>query len=433
VEFREYLSVLRARWVIVIGCILLFLALAGFSTFRQAKVYTARASVFFSVSVGASTRDLSSSFSYVEGLVGSYAQVATQPVVLEPVINQLGLDTTPKTLARSVTAETPLDTVILDIRVVNSSPEQAAAIANAVARQLSTTVGVLGAGQETATSSTQVRVTVVSSAVTPSTPSSPRTSLNLTLGLVAGGLLGAILAFVRDAVDARIGGRRDVQRVTDVPVIGAISEPENGSVRRRWFRGRRIDAEDRAKELRTNFQHIRVAHRLRSVVFTSAQLDRATALTVSSLAVELAHAGIRTVLVDADLRKPSLALQFDPGETLGLSSVLLDEVDWRDVVQHRARMPLSVLPAGLPPSDPSAVLKPDAISALIADLADNYDVVLVKAPPVLRVADGLLFSRIADGTVVVADGPRMNRNELAEEIHVLGVADARVLGIVLMT
>jgi succinoglycan biosynthesis transport protein ExoP len=432
VEFREYLSVLRARWVVVVGCILLGVVFAALITVRAPKVYSARASVFFSVSVSSNTRDLSSSFSYVEGLVGSYAEVATQPVVLTPVINQLGLETTPKALARSVSTETPLDTVILDILVVNASPQRASDIANAVARQLSSTVGVLGTGSQT-NANNPVRVTVVSPAVVPSSPSSPRTALNIVIGLLGGALLGVVAAFVRDAVDARIGGRHDVQRITDVPVIGVISGPENGSLRRRWFPGRRIDSEDRAKELRTNFQHIRVAHRLRSVVFTSAQHDRATSLTVSSLAVELAHAGIRTVLVDADLRKPTLALQFDPGETLGLSSVLLDNVNWRDVVQHRARMPLSVLPAGLPPGDPSAVLRSGPIGDLIADLANNYDVVLVKAPPVLRVADGLMFSRIADGTVVVADGPRMHRKELAEEVHVLEVADARVLGIVLTT
>ena len=65
--------------------------------------------------------------------------------------------------------------------------------------------------------------------------------------------------------------------------------------------------------------------------------------------------------------------------------------------------------------------------------AEHYDVVLIKSPPVLRVADGLLFCRIADGTVVVADEPRMESDDLSEELHALGVADAVVLGIVLMT
>jgi succinoglycan biosynthesis transport protein ExoP len=426
VEFREYLSVLRARWIIVVGCVLIILLLAAVMALRAPKVYSARASVFFSVSVGQSTRELSSGFSYVEGLVGSYAQVVNQPVVLTPVISQLGLDTTPKELSRTVSAETPLDSVIINIQVVNPSPDEAAEIANAVAQQLSVTVGALVPG--VTNQSAPVRVTVVSPAAVPGSPSSPRIALNLTLGLVGGGLLGIILAFVRDVVDARISGRRDVERFTDVPVIGAISAPGG----RRWFGRRQRLTEDRAKELRTNFQHVRMKRRLRSVVFTSAQDDRATALTVSSLGMELAQAGIRTVLVDADLRKPSLGSMFGFDEPLGLSSVLLGQASWREAVLQRGRIPLSVLPAGPPLSDPGMMLHPAVISGLVAELADNYDVVLIKAPPVLRVADGLLFCRIADGTVVVADSPRMNRNELAEEVHVLGVADALVLGIVLM-
>jgi Mrp family chromosome partitioning ATPase len=91
-----------------------------------------------------------------------------------------------------------------------------------------------------------------------------------------------------------------------------------------------------------------------------------------------------------------------------------------------------VLPAGPAAADPRITLDPAMASALVAELADNFDVVLIKAPPVLRVADGLLLSRIVDGTVIVADSPAMNHKALVEEVHALAVADALVLGIVLI-
>lgn len=428
---RGYFLVLRTRWVVIVSCALIALVLAGFTALRSPRVYQAQASVFFSVSVGEQSRDLASGFSYAQGLVGAYAQVASQPLVLKPVIAQLGLDVTPKALAGAVSAEVPLDTVIINLQVTNPSAEQAAKIANAVAQQLTQTVGELVPG--VSNKSAPVRVTIIAPASVPTSPSSPRIGLDLTLGLVGGLILGLILAFVRDALDARINSHRDVERVTDAPVIGTISLPNTGASRRRWFSGRRSRVEDRARELRTNFQHVRVARQSRSVVFTSAHEDRATALTVASLGVELAHAGMRTLMVDGDLRKPSLAAWFGVEETRGLSSVLQGEAEWWEVIQHRPPRLFSVLPAGPPMADPGALMRSSTIAGLMAEFAEHYDVVLIKSPPVLRVADGLLFCRIADGTVVVADEPRMESDDLSEELHALGVADAVVLGIVLMT
>jgi tyrosine-protein kinase len=431
VGLRGYFLVLRTRWVVIVSCALIALVLAGFTALRSPRVYQAQASVFFSVSVGEQSRDLASGFSYAQGLVGAYAQVASQPLVLKPVIAQLGLDVTPKALAGAVSAEVPLDTVIINLQVTNPSAEQAAKIANAVAQQLTQTVGELVPG--VSNKSAPVRVTIIAPASVPTSPSSPRIGLDLTLGLVGGLILGLILAFVRDALDARINSHRDVERVTDAPVIGTISLPNTGASRRRWFSGRRSRVEDRARELRTNFQHVRVARQSRSVVFTSAHEDRATALTVASLGVELAHAGMRTLMVDGDLRKPSLAAWFGVEETRGLSSVLQGEAEWWEVIQHRPPRLFSVLPAGPPMADPGALMRSSTIAGLMAEFAEHYDVVLIKSPPVLRVADGLLFCRIADGTVVVADEPRMESDDLSEELHALGVADAVVLGIVLMT
>ena len=224
---RGYFLVLRTRWVVIVSCALIALVLAGFTALRSPRVYQAQASVFFSVSVGEQSRDLASGFSYAQGLVGAYAQVASQPLVLKPVIAQLGLDVTPKALAGAVSAEVPLDTVIINLQVTNPSAEQAAKIANAVAQQLTQTVGELVPG--VSNKSAPVRVTIIAPASVPTSPSSPRIGLDLTLGLVGGLILGLILAFVRDALDARINSHRDVERVTDAPVIGTISLPNTGA------------------------------------------------------------------------------------------------------------------------------------------------------------------------------------------------------------
>src|SRR3954468_5135120 len=131
-ELRGYLSILRARWVVLAFVTLLSLLVALAYLLAAPATYTASSRVFLSVSVGETPAELSRSYSYAQGLVRSYAQVATEAVVLSPVIEQLHLETTVDELARSITAQAPLDTVIIDVTVKNRSAERAARIADAV-------------------------------------------------------------------------------------------------------------------------------------------------------------------------------------------------------------------------------------------------------------------------------------------------------------
>jgi succinoglycan biosynthesis transport protein ExoP len=431
VEVRDYLSVLRVRWKAIVACAIVALAAAGFLSFRAPKVYEAKTSLFLSISVGQSSSELSRGFSYAQGLASSYAQVATQPIVLQPVITQLRLDTTPGQLARSITATAPLDSVIIELTVSDASAKTAADIANATARQLASAVGNIVQRSENNTST--VQVTVVSPASVPGSPSSPRIPLNLTIGLLAGLVGGVVLAFTRDVFDARVRTRRDVARITGAPVIGygGVMDPHEPLSRNPARRRKQREADERIKELRTNFQHMRDARLLRTVAFTSAADDVSLTRVVTALGRELARVGVRTLLVDADLRKPTLSQGFDVDGGEGLSTILAGDAPWSRVVRQRGDGPLYVLPAGPMPREPSLLLDRQNVATLVGELGSGYDVVLVKAPPVLRVADGLLQARIADGAVVVTDQTAMNRDTLAEEVQALQVAGADVLGVVL--
>ena len=115
---------------------------------------------------------------------------------------------------------------------------------------------------------------------------------------------------------------------------------------------------------------------------------------------------------------------------MGLSSVLTAQRDWTDTVQHFARMPLSVLPSGPPLADPGAELSSRRAAEVLAQFAERYGLVLLKAPPVLRAAEGLVLSHLADGTIVVTDRRAMRKRSLVETLDVLDVADVRVAGVV---
>jgi tyrosine-protein kinase len=429
VELQGYLSILRARWRVITSVTVVSLLVALLYTFTAQPTYVASSSVFLSASIGRTTAELSRSFPYAQGLVRSYSQVATQPVVLTPVIQKLGLNTTPARLARSITAQAPLDTVIVDIEVRDSSPTRARDIANEVAAQLAVNNFLPGVSQ----TQLPVKITTLTQATVPSYASSPRKSLNLGLALAIGLLLGAVLAISRDALDVRIRSGLDATAITKVPVIGSVADPVE---RRRGLLARLGGRSDRGlreldKQLRTNFQYMRQRRSLRTVVFTSALSDDATGTTVSNLATDMGEAGLEVLIVDADIRRPTLAERHGLSDGLGLTSILIDELPLRTVIRRSQVSPVWVLSTGPELRDPNVMMDDAVVRHVLDRLAAHFEIVLVKAPPVLRVADAVVLGRVADGVVVVADEVAMNRDVLTEEMDRLSVAGANVLGFVL--
>lgn len=434
-ELRDYLRILRLRWRIVVASTLLVVVAALTYSLTAPAVYVARSTVFLSVSVGQSSGQLSRGFAYAQNLAVLYSRVASEPVVLDRVIKDLGLTATAAELSGSVVAQTPRDTVLIEIRVSRSDPRQAARIANSVAAQLTSAVDELlpkSTTSGTGSGRIPVQLTTVAPAAVPAAPASPRLSLNLAFGLALGLAAGCALALLRDSLSGRID-RRDVALVTGAPVIATLGSGAGSSSRgtaRERERGRHVQQLD-VQQLRAGFEHLRVRYRLRTVALVPAVDDDCTTAVAARLARSLARAGVGVLLVDGDVRRPALGQRFGLLDGPGVASVLQGRTTSKVAVARLGgRMP-ALLPAGERPTDPSTVLAGGAVAELLRESAEEYDVVLVKAPPVLRVADGLLLSVTADAALLVVDQRSMRRTELAEAVQALELAGARLLGVVL--
>ncbi|WP_290513762.1 Wzz/FepE/Etk N-terminal domain-containing protein, partial [Aeromicrobium sp.] len=139
-DLIEYVNVLRRRWVSILALAILGAAVGYGWSSTITPTYQASSQVFVSVNSGDTVNDLVQGSTFTQNLVQSYAQLVATPAVLAPVIDDLSLETTPKKLAKSVQANTPLNTVIVEISVTDSTPSRAAEIANAIADQLPKTV-----------------------------------------------------------------------------------------------------------------------------------------------------------------------------------------------------------------------------------------------------------------------------------------------------
>lgn len=426
----DYIEVLRRRWATVVIVALATLAAAAAVTLAMPTQYKATTRLFFAVEGSGTVTDLAQGSSFAEKQMTSYAEVATSPLVLNAVIDQLELPTTSAALAERVLATIPPETVILDISAVDTDPSRAAAIANTVGDRVAEVAADLSPKREDETN--PVKATTLAPALVPTAPSSPNVLRNLLLGGVLGVMLGLGVALLRHGLDTRVRGEQDVRVVTDSPLLGAIGFDEKLAQHPVILRGDPLGAAaESIRRLRTNFQFIDVGDRARSVVITSSVPGEGKSTTALNLAVALADAGSRVILVDADLRRPSVAESLGLEGQVGLTTVLIGRAKVTDVVQRVADTSLDVLPSGRMPPNPSELLGSGGMERLIAELTASYDVVLLDSPPLLPVTDAAVLSGLTGGALMVVGADRVHRPQLREAIESLTTAGVHLHGVVL--
>lgn len=432
-ELRDYIRILRKGWILIVAVTLVGVAAGALSSILATPKYVSSTQLFVSVqsSDSSSASDLVQGGNAAQQKVRSYVDVVTSTSVLTPVIAELGLDMSPTDLASQVTAESPLNTVLINITVEDASPQLAADIANAVGASFATVVAddlesPAGSGPSL------VKIATIEPAIAATEPSSPRTTLNIGLGFIIGLVLGAGTAVLRGTLDTRIHGAHDVEMVTKAPILGGISF-DPGAKKRPLI----VNADPRSpraesfRSLRTNLQFVNLDSTSRCLVMTSSLPGEGKTTTTSNLAVALAETGASVAVVDGDLRLPRLADTMGLEGAVGLTDVLIGRADLQDVLQPWGRGTLYVLPAGRIPPNPSELLGSKAMVALIESLTASFDYVLIDAPPLLPVTDAAILSKLTGGAIVVAAAGRTTRNELQSAMRTLEHIGGRVLGVVM--
>jgi polysaccharide biosynthesis transport protein len=430
VEIQDYAAILRKRWITILLVTLLGTAAAVGASFAMTPLYSASTQLFVSVQGGASTSDMLQGANFTRQQVTSYTRLVTSPLVLNPVIDDLGLDVRSEDLAERVQAESPLNTSLIDVTVSDENPAIAAATADAIAHRF---IGVISELETPADGGTStVKVSVVRDATAPESPSSPNLKLNAALGLLVGLALGIGFAVLREVLDTRVRTEEDIARVTPTSVIGAITYDEDAPQQPLIVQSDPHSHRSEAfRRLRTNLQFLDIADRLQSIVITSSLPGEGKSTTAINVAISLADAGTRVALVDADLRRPSIAKYMGLEGGVGLTTVLIGRADVDDVIQPWGNGYLHVLPSGQVPPNPSELLGSQAMAALLERLTQRYDVVIVDTAPLLPVTDAAILSRLTGGALLVVGADKLHRKQLGESLGALDTVGARVLGVVL--
>ncbi|VXB82625.1 polysaccharide biosynthesis tyrosine autokinase [Frigoribacterium sp. 9N] len=393
----------------------------------QPDSFRATSSVFVSATEGSDPNELLQGSSYTQNLVQSYTRLATSSVVLEPVIQQMGLDVTPTQLARQITAENPLNTVIIDVAVVDGDAQRAADVANAVTISLSRQARALSP-ENTAGNST-LSVAPIAEATPPTSPISPNRRLIALSGLAVGTVLGIALALLRSVVDTRLRTARDVEDLHLVPLLGSVTRRNRGVLA--LSDEPQGAAADDFRRIRAQLQFADVDRATRTIAVSSVAADEreGRAAVALDLALAFAERGLEVLVVDADLRGSGLAELAAVSDEVGLTDVVVGRLEfaaavtsWRDGVD--------ILTAGDVPPNPSPLLSSRSMALLLETAGERYDVVVVDAPAVLTSSDTLEIGRLTDGVVIVATAGRSTRPRLVSAVRALTNVKVRVIGVV---
>jgi capsular exopolysaccharide synthesis family protein len=426
VDLHTYLQVVRRRWRLILAVFLAVLATSALMTALAEKQYRAQAELYISTVSAEDPTALAQGSNFTQRQVATYVDIVTTPLVLDPVVDELSLDVSARQLASRITTQAPAGTVLINISVVDTDPEAALSIAEAVSEQFVTTVTQLDQVSEGTPS--PVKATIVSPASVSAGPVSPQPTRNLGLGAVLGLLLGFTAGLLRDIFDTSIRGEGDAKRVTDRTVIGGIAYDRTAAAKPLIVHddphGSRAEA---FRTLRTNLQFVDVSNPPKVIVFTSSLPGEGKSTTTANLALTLSATGSRVCVIEGDLRRPRLLEYMGLEGSVGLTNVLIGDAEIDDVLQPFGGSSLYVLGCGPIPPNPSELLGSETMVKLLAQLRARFDYVIIDAPPLLPVTDAAVLSKIADGAIVVVGAGIIKQEHLARAMTTL----ENVLGIVM--
>ena len=403
-------------------------------TLTAQKKYTATAQLFASYNnttadaLDNSVSSQSAAGTYIATQLKSYPDLVKTEAVLQPVIDELNDNSiTTDDLATMVTATNPTDTYMLNVSVEATNPEQSAQLANEVSQSLSRVVSseLYASGKKS-----MVKLSVVQKAKTPTSQSSPNTKLNIAVAVVA----GIFAALVRDLLARKLQDLMDLQSIDPNGSIAGIIPKDEVLIGTKPVIVAKPDSPiaEEFRRMRTNLSFVtsKDGDKGRLIVITSSMPSEGKTTVSCNLAAALAENGASVLLIDADLRHPSVAKRLGLEGGVGLAHVLSKQVSVKDVVQRYWKPNLHIMPAGPRIQNASVLLNSRIMHELVHQAVQQYDYVIIDTTPMSVANDAAVFGQMGNGVVMVSARGVTYKSALRGVVNELRDLDVPLLGYV---
>ncbi|MCS6880188.1 MAG: polysaccharide biosynthesis tyrosine autokinase [Oscillochloridaceae bacterium] len=424
-EFKAFANLLW-RWAWLIALIsLLSGALAYVVSLQITPTYESRTTV----TVTRRSAPDSEIWGVNERPIATYMELLRKRPVLESVIARLQLNTTPEALERRVRVSLTRNTPLIVLTVRDSDPERAAAIANEIVNLVAQQGRELLGNDVTFS---RYNLYVVEPALPATRPASPRIPLNVAVFMVVGAMLAAGGILLREYFDDRVRSANQITRLTGARTLVTVPPQAAGPDKPVVLRDALSPVAETYRRLRVHIEHAAKQRPIHTLLVTSAADGEGKSTTLANLAVVLAESGKRVILVDTDLRKPTLHTIFQQPNTRGVTTALYsDAASLASHLTPTGVTNLDLLPSGPLPANPAEVIGSSQMASLVERLKRHADIVLFDSPALLAVADPITLARLCDATVLVVRSGRLRSDALVSALDQLAQFEIEPLGVVL--
>ena len=456
---RMLRAVMDRAWLVAVVSVVCAVAMFVGTFFFITPQYTSSAMFYVnnnSFSVGDASLSISSGDLVTSrGLVDSYIVILKTRETLNDVIDYAGANRTYAQLKGMITAESVNETEIFQVSVTSPDPLEAERLANAIAYILPKRIGTLIDGTS---------AKVVDAAIVPSAPSSPSYTKNTLIGFLMGFVLTVGFIALREIFDITIRSEEDVTQVCKHPILASVPDMTvsgkggsyygYGSSRSKKKKGAyaasakqtpkapvlmgpgiSFAASEAYKLLRTKLQFsFADENDCRVIGLSSALSGEGKSLTAVNVAFALSQLDKKVILVDCDMRRPTLAEKLGILKKPGLSSYLTGQIDLYDLVQpcnlKGNNWAFHVISAGQNPPNPVELLSSERMKKALQRMRKDYDYVILDLPPIGEVTDAMAVAKETDGILLVARQNYCDRLALADAARQFEFINAKILGMV---
>ncbi|MDM0497548.1 polysaccharide biosynthesis tyrosine autokinase [Clostridium perfringens] len=428
IEIKEYLQLIRKRMKIIVAIIIASILIVSVKIFFfTTPIYEAQTTIIINNLLGKQSQITKDDINYSQLLGETYKPIVKSRKVAEEIKKNLNLELNYSEISSSIDINS-VSGPVMDITVINSDPKVAREIANEVP---------IVFGEELEKIAKVNGVQVIDEALIPTKPISPNKFKILVLGGIIGAVLAMLVALVLDYFDNKVKTPEELENTLDIPLLGVV--PFENEEERKMYEGNvtiignlKSQVSEAYRNTRTNIQFSNLDENLNVIAITSSKPSEGKSTMISNIGAAFGNLENKKVLIiDCDLRNPSIHRMFGISNTIGLTDVLIGSKTFKQCVQNTEVKNLKVLTTGNIPNNPAEILNSNRMRSFVEETKEHFDYVFIDTPPIGIVSDAGIVSTYSDGIILVAASNEVDDNVIKLSKDRLLKVNANIIGCIL--
>lgn len=424
IDLKETLEKVIKRWklislITIISASLCFYIVSNFVP----PVYQANTTLF----IGKEQSSLGISLSELQvfnQLIDDYKQLIGTRLVIDQTISNLKLNMSIITFRKSLSVTSIENSRLFTVSFRHKDPQIAADVANELAKQLTIVAAEI----------VEVKnIRIIDKALAPDKTVAPRVALYTALAGIFGFIFSLLIILIQNLLKNKVQEEDDVEKLTKQPIKGIIPKFPKNAKQLITLNSPPTYIDESYKMLRTNLFYRIADNESSAILLTSSSVGEGKSTTISNLAVSIAQSGKRVLLMDTDLRHPTIHKIFEIDPIPGLTSIVFKDMDIHEVIKHIEGVDgLDILTSGVIPQSPSELLDSNTFRNLLETMKKSYDVILLDTPPILSVTDTLVLSKFVDGVLIVVAAGQTKKSDISNIRKLFRKVEANITGFILV-